>query len=88
MTNNEWLNLAKTLTNYNPRLNRNTTTIFFKRLRQNPEALKSAVALFGERGLYYATMKDVNRFVADTVGTPKIKKENYQNYEKINKENR
>lgn len=63
MTDKQWLKLGNELLIYGGNVSNNTRRNFISLLRNNPTALTQARALFGERGLYYATERDINNFV-------------------------
>ena len=80
MTNSEYVKLCEELLRYNPNLSRGTRSAFIKRLKQSPTAVEQAKALFGERGTYKASEKDLGRFVADTVTSRPIDTTKYSKY--------
>ena len=67
MTSQQFYRLAEDLTAFNSKINKSTRSLFLKRLREVPGAIEQAMALFGDRGVYYMDMKDINRFIQDTV---------------------
>ena len=87
MTDSEFINLANDLLRYNGKVNNIMRQQFIRRLRNTPGAVEMARALFGDRGVYNANMKDIGQFVSDTVKiTSKgIDKSKYQDYSKLNK---
>ena len=80
MTNSEYVKLCEELLRYNPNVSRGTRSVFIKRLKQSPTAVEQAKALFGERGVYSASEKDLSRFVADTVTSRPIDPSKYSKY--------
>lgn len=87
MTDNEFIKLAEDLLHYNGKVNNASRKVFLKRLKESNYAVKQARALFGDNGVYQASNKDINQFVADTTKqTAKgLNKEKYQDYSKIKK---
>lgn len=87
MTNQEFISLAEDLLRYNGKVNNVSRQAFIRRLKQSPDATNQARALFGERGVYDASNKDINQFIADTIKiTAKgIDKSKYQDYTKGNR---
>lgn len=85
MNNTEFIKLAEDLLRYNGKVNNVSRQTFIRRLKQSPDALNQARALFGERGVYNASNKDINQFIADTVKITSrgIDKSKYQDYSKI-----
>lgn len=83
MTGKQYIDLCEELLTYNGKVNRVTRNIFIKRLRQSNYAVNQAIALFGERGVYNASAKDINQFVADTTKQTLsgINKSKYQKYD-------
>lgn len=80
MTNSEYIKLCEELLRYNPHASKGTRMMFIKRLKQSPTAVEQAKALFGERGTYKASEKDLGRFVADTVTSRPIDTTKYNKY--------
>lgn len=80
MTNSEYVKLCEELLRYNPNVSRGTSYAFKKRLKKSPMAVEQAKALFGERGVYKASEKDLSRFVADTVTSRPIDTTKYSKY--------
>lgn len=87
MTDSEFINLANDLLRYNGKVNNTMRQQFIKRLRNTPGAVEMARALFGDRGVYNANMKDIGQFVNDTtkITSKGIDKSKYQDYSKLNK---
>lgn len=65
MTNTEFVNLTNELLRYNYRISGSDRRIFLKTIKEVPGALEQAKAFFGDRGSYYVSSRDLNRFVKD-----------------------
>ena len=87
MTNSEFIKLSEELLRYNGKVNNVSRQAFIRRLKQSPDATNQARALFGERGVYDASNKDINQFIADTtkITARGIDKTKYQDYSKVGK---
>ena len=80
MTNSEYIKLCEELLRYNPNVSKGTRWVFIRRLKKAPYAVEQAKALFGDRGVYKASEKDLGRFVADTVTSRPIDTTKYSKY--------
>ena len=63
MTDREFIDLQKELLKYNGKVSNSMARRFIKEIASNPNSLKLARAQFGEKGVYRASARDVERFV-------------------------
>lgn len=81
MTNQEFIELSEDLLKYNYRLNGSDRREFLKIIKEDPNAIKQAQTLLGDRGTYYISHSDLQRFVRDIKQNKKVDVRNYkQNY--------
>lgn len=80
MTNSEYVKLCGTLLRYNPYVSKGTRMMLIRRLKKTPYAIEQAKALFGERGVYRASEKDLNRFLRDSATSRPIDTTKYSKY--------
>lgn len=81
MTNQEFIELSTDLLKYNYRINGSDRREFLNTIKNNAGALEQAKSLFGDRGTYYVSHSDLQRFVRDMKQGRKADYRNYnQNY--------
>ncbi len=83
MTNNEWVKfIQKDLLPYNGKVSEIAKKIFIKQLKKNDNLVSQARALFGDRGVYYASSRDINRFINESFKLGEISQKGYDDYSK------